>query len=219
MAGKFNDSLNKIKNYLEHLSVNEITISPLFFREYDCPAGCGGCCLKFSLIYLEGERWEKFKTLYPDKVKYFTERILENGTKVYEDLQKDNESFFCRNLDTQTGRCTVHEANPFSCEFELMKIFKKSDGKVLIINKLFGRGWNMKRIDGERGALCKMKGFSYEKFLRDLNLLKELFVISQQLNYDTILKELIEYLEEIKPLLKEGFVSGQKKIVKKPTNN
>lgn len=32
----------------------------------------------------------------------------------------------------------------------------KDSPRALFMQKLYGRGWNMMRVDGERGALCKM---------------------------------------------------------------
>ena len=73
------------------------------------------------------------------------------------------------------GRCKIHKFNPFSCEFELNKFVQKED-KTYLINKLYGRGWNMLRVDGLRGALCKMKEFNYDKFQKDIKLLEELLL-------------------------------------------
>lgn len=218
MSVRYTDSLSKLKNYLQLLTVRHITISPLFFRDYSCPSHCGGCCYNFTLVYLEGERWEKFKQLYPEHVNNFTERTTESGTKVYEDRQIENKNHHCKHLDMSNGRCNIHKSNPFSCEFELMKITNVA-GKISLINKLYGRGWQMKRIDGQVGAMCKMLPFDYEKFLRDLKLLKELHQIALQLNFnDTILPEVIEYLEQNKVNYSAGLVSNTPIVIRKKTN-
>ena len=214
MGVRYQDSLEKIKMYLELCCTEKITISPLFYRDYTCPSHCGGCCPKFSLVYFEGERWEKFKKTYPDYSATFEKRELDNGVIIFEDTQKDNENHHCKNLNMENGRCQIHEANPFSCEFELLKVRKVKDS-ISIINKLFGRGWQLKRIDGERGAMCEMKGFSYEKFLRDLCLLKELNEYAIKLNYDTILPEVIAYFEMKDDLLKNNMVSSQAETIYK----
>jgi Fe-S-cluster containining protein len=214
MGVRYQDSLEKIKNYLQLCQTNEITISPLFYRDYSCPPNCGGCCPKFSLVYFEGERWDKFKELYPEYSAKFEKRVLENGVVLYEDHQKENTNHHCVNLNMTNGRCMIHESNPFSCEFELMKV-RNVQGKISIINKLFGRGWQLKRIDGERGAMCEMKDFNYDKFLRDLKLLKELKEYAIKLNYDTILDEVISYLESIDIYLKNGMIPNIQTIIYK----
>lgn len=215
MSVRYPDSLEKIKSYLDLLVTNEITISPFFYRDYTCPSHCGGCCPKFSLVYFEGERWESFKTLYPNEAKQFKQRTINDGQLVYEDVQEGNENHHCKNLNMEDGRCKIHKSNPFSCEFELMKI-RSIKGQISVINKLFGRGWQLKKINGERGALCEMKSFNYEKFLRDVNLLKELQEIPFKLGYNnTILPELLEYFNEQDLMLKNGFPPILKTIIKK----
>lgn len=202
----YRDSTDKIKGYLEAAQSEEVILSKLFFRDYTCPANCGACCPRFSLDYFEGERWEKFKATYPDKVKYFKKREV-NGVTVWTDAQDDHKDHFCRNLDQTNGRCTIHEANPFSCEFELMKfIHQKQNDKALLINKLFGRKWAMKRIDGIRGALCEMLPFNFDKLLRDLKLLKELQSIAEAWKMKTKLPEIISLIEKNLPGLEQGIL-------------
>ena len=106
---KYNDSVGKIKGYLESASMEEVAVSKLFFREYNCPSHCGGCCPRFSLDYFEGsERWEKFKKEYPEQVHRFKKREVE-GVVLYSDLQDDHENWHCRNLDmsNEIGRAHV----------------------------------------------------------------------------------------------------------------
>lgn len=218
MSVRYQDSLNKIESYLKALCVHQVKLSPLFYRDYSCPAGCGGCCPKFSLVYFPGERWERFKKEYPDLVKRFHLRFVKVAgqlpQEIYEDTQSDNMNHHCINLDMQTGRCKIHTSNPFSCEFELMKVSTIKD-KTYLINKLFGRGWALTKIDGERGAMCKMKDFSYEKFLRDVSLLKELYEYSIKLNYDTILPEVLAYFEFNDQWFKEGLVPSHQIVINK----
>src|SRR5262249_44445323 len=71
------------------------------------------------------------------------------------DTQADRESHYYRNLNTLTGRCGIHERRPFSCDFELIRFIHMQD-KVVLTQKLFGRGWAMLRVDGRRGAKCEM---------------------------------------------------------------
>ncbi len=201
----YSDSTGKIKSYLDNASLKTLVLSKLFFRSYSCPSGCGGCCPKFSLDYFEGsERWEKFKELYPEQVSRFVRREV-NGAIIYTDFQLDNPGHHCRNLDHSNGRCKIHESNPFSCEFELNKfVYYKGRETSVLINRLFGRGWQMLRVDGERGALCEMLPFDYEKYRRDLALLKELQWISKLWGKKTKLGWVINFLEKNDELIKEN---------------
>jgi len=126
----------------------EVQVSPLLLRGYTCPPGCGACCPRFSLVYLPAE--ERPYDM-PER------RVTVNGRSVqlYSDAQDDHGSPFCRNLDMRDGRCGIHGQHPFHCDFELIRFLHSAD-KVVIVSKLFGRAWNMLRIDGERGAECEM---------------------------------------------------------------
>lgn len=193
----YNDSIHKILGYIEACQNNHLIISPGFYRDYTCPPHCGGCCPKFSLDYFEGPRWNLFKELYPEKVGDFVEREV-NGVKVFSNLQKQNKSPKCMYLYHPTGRCTVHKANPFTCEFELNKFMVRGD-KTYLINRLFGRGWNMSRTDGGRGARCEMLPFNYDKFRRDVELLNELYWIAVRMGKEVpLLADAINFLKPLK---------------------
>ena len=71
-------------------------------------------------------------------------------------FKKNNTSIKCEFVDWENGRCKIHKANPFSCEFELLRFIQHTD-KTYLMTRLFGRGWNMLRVDNNRGALCKIK--------------------------------------------------------------
>ena len=203
MAVSHTDSVGKILNYLKNAS-SQVTLSRLFFRDYSCPAKCGGCCLKFSLDYFEGERWEKFKKLYPEKVSRFEKRTVD-GVTVWTDWQKDNSSRWCRNLDMKDGRCGIHKSNPFSCEFELIKFMDKSS-KTTLIKKLFGRGWQFERVDGGKGALCEMLPFDKTKIERDVELLEELDSYGDRFKIKTKLKRVVTFLKRNLTQLKKGLI-------------
>lgn len=128
-----------------------LRVSPDIFRGYTCPAKCGGCCPKFSLDYLPFE----------EKPYDLIERYIDiNGKKykIWSDLQEENLSAKCKNLNRETGRCNIHKKHPFSCDFELIRFlqFEKSSRPNQLTTRLFGRGWKMTRISGERGALCEI---------------------------------------------------------------
>jgi hypothetical protein len=172
----------------------------------------------------DSERWNRFVKLYPNKVSFFKERVV-GGQVFMSDLQIDHNNHHCRNLDMTNGRCTIHESNPFSCEFELNKVttsgsYKRTEGfesHVMIIKKLFGRGWALTKIDGTKGALCTMTPFSYEEFLRDIELFKELQSIMH--GFGKINKKLdlfIDHLETNKENYKDNrlaFTDVDNKIV------
>lgn len=198
---KYYDSTQKIRNQLLLLT-RKVQISLKFFRSYECTEKCCACCPKFSLDYFPGERWEKFKACYPDKLKFFTERVLD-GVQIYSDFQVDNGSYFCRFLNLDTGKCTIHDFNPFSCKFEIIKVSKLKGGAILI-KKKFSRGWNLRRLDGQKGAQCKILPFNYLEFLEDLSLLRELNEIGTQFGFKTKLTPIINFLEKDKEKFKKG---------------
>lgn len=143
-------------------------VSPLIFRGFTCPSGCGGCCPRFSLDYLPFEK----------KPYLLNCRIIQiNGKEfeIYSDVQKNEKGHFCRNLEKQTGRCMIYQNRPFSCDFELIR-FVHFPQKVILTQKLFSRGWAMKRVDDNRGAACDMvlpDDYSKLEVLRKLYRLEE----------------------------------------------
>ncbi len=147
---RYYDSAQKIRTQLLLLT-GKVQLSPKFFRSYVCTEKCCACCPKFSLDYFEGERWDGFKKNYSKKINHFKKRLLD-GVTIYSDFQKDNKFYFCRSLNLTTGKCTVHNYNPFSCNFEIIKISKLKDGAILI-KKEFSRGWNLKRLNGRISLL------------------------------------------------------------------
>jgi hypothetical protein len=127
-----------------------LQISPLLLRGFTCPPNCGGCCPRFSLDYLPCE----------DLPKGVKPRIISlNGkrVKIFSDTQQEHKSAFCKYLSHE-GRCYIYKQRPFSCDFELIRFLRYSfpDHPNILTQKLFGRGWNMTKITGEKGALCEM---------------------------------------------------------------
>lgn len=183
------DSIEKIKTYIQAVQKDELILSVNFFRDYSCPSGCGGCCPKFTLDYFKGKRWDLFKKTYPKQVHKFEKRKV-NKSIVYSNFQRNNESKKCEYLNLKNGRCKIHKSNPFSCEFELNKFLVRGE-KAYLMNKLFGRGWAMMRVDGKRGALCEMKPFNFEKYQTDIKLLVELRNIAVSFGEKVPLLELV----------------------------
>lgn len=128
--------------------VKTLRVSPLLLRGFTCPAGCGGCCPTFSLDYLPAEQHPY--TLNPRYVTLNNRKIL-----VYSDKQDRRHEHHCANLKHEDGRCAIHGKQPFSCDFELIRFMHSQDHqRAGAATRLFGRGWQMLRVDEKRGALC-----------------------------------------------------------------
>ena len=193
------DHLSKIKSYLELAAKPVVVLSTSFFRQYHCvDSGCGACCHKIVLEFVEGSsRWDHFKELHPQFVDRFKRVEISDRIIVYVDNQKEHKDKFCRYLDLENGRCTIHTTIPFPCQFVLSKfIDNQSRNRSILTTTYYGRGWSFLRVDRQsKGAMCKVEGFSYEKLLIDIQLLKELRYYSILLEIETKLPSIISYLE------------------------
>jgi|TARA_R100001530_G_scaffold8959_1_gene9179 Fe-S-cluster containining protein len=200
------DSTQKLDGLLRKSQGNEngFQLSAKFFRDYTCPPMCGGCCRVFTLDFYEGERWDKFKKLYPGHVSKFEERIYK-GVKVFTDAQRDNKTNWCRHRNDENGRCMIHSMNPLSCEFELIKI-TETKNRQFLTKKLFGRGWGFTRVDRKKGALCEMTPFDTKKISRDIELLQEMVELAQRLKVETRLVNVVRFLERHLDKLKNGMI-------------
>lgn len=149
-----------------------LRVSPLIFRGYTCPAGCAGCCPRFSLDYLPTERRPQFD------LGHITREVEFNGrtVKIVSDMQQDHDAPKCRHVNYADGRCGIHGLQPFSCDFEVLRFLEMADPDRPnnLTSKLFGRGWAMMRVDGERGALCEMTPADEESLRDNLRKLKRL---------------------------------------------
>lgn len=133
----------------QHFTPMPVVVSPLLFRGFTCPESCGGCCGKFTLDWLPHE--------YPS-AKSILRTINVNGAdfRVFTDSQRDNSCRQCRHLHRQSGRCKIYAHRPFTCDFELIRVLHYPE-KVVLTQKLYGRGWAMTRVTGEHGAACQMQ--------------------------------------------------------------
>lgn len=131
-----------------HFEPKTLRVSPGIFRGYTCPSGCGGCCMRFSLVYLPSETRPESPFIKPREVEFNARSVM-----VFEDRQDDHRSHSCRHLDSGSGRCGIHGVHPFTCDFELIRTTMQSE-RNLLDTRLYGRGWAFLRVDGERGALC-----------------------------------------------------------------
>lgn len=163
-------------------------ISPLLFRGYTCPAACGGCCPRFELVYLPSE-------VHPYELEPFTVRINGVPRILFRDPQRDHSDHHCRNLEKETGRCGIWTKRPFSCDFELIRAIM-SEKRARLMTRLFGRGWQFLRVDGQRGALCEITAVddaSIADAIRKLTRLKEW---ADYLGVETHLQTILEWCHD-----------------------
>lgn len=208
--GGFQDKelLSKVRSYIDTAAAEEVILSTGFFRGFGCPSGCGACCSNVSLDFIkDSDRWEVFKTLYSDKVEKFKEHTTPEGVEVMSYSNTDHKGKKCSFLNMDNGRCTVHEAAPLPCRIAPVKFIDKrvSSGKTFLNASAYGRAWAFTQIDGvTKGAMCEILGFDYNKFLNDLEMLKELREYAIKLGIKTKLKYIIDFLELHKDSFKEG---------------
>lgn len=166
-----------------------VTISPMIYRDFICHSKCGACCSRFSLDYLPSEK--KPYDLEKRQVEFDGRKVT-----IYSDYQIDHESHFCRNLNQQDGLCMIHGAHPFSCDFEIMRFFHFKDRPDAIRTSLYGRGWQMLRIDGQRGAQCEMLEQSETGKLEAVRKLKRLLEWTTHFKLKTKVKKIIKVVEK-----------------------
>lgn len=201
------DTVEKIVKYLAAVAKTDITykettyrrrdkisVTMDIFRGYTCPSHCGGCCHRFSLDYL------------PNEAKKLSHPVRERGviinnreSVIYSDMQLTGTDE-CHYLNTTDGRCGIHQQRPFSCDFELIRVIlqekKTNDIEVITSSRInvqkFTRGWRMRRIDGERGALCEMLPATKEIIddtVRKLKLLRDWAIhFKVETHMDTIIE-------------------------------
>jgi len=194
--------LSKTKDYLRLAATDKVIISPMFFRDYSCFENCGSCCnhSNISLEYiLDSDRWRLFQTNHPEEAKLFYEVKDEESSTVVMRYRQEHAPIKTRcHFLNDNGRCSVHDSYPFPCNFAFSKFkdLTTSRNQARLTTEQYGRAWNFTRLDGTKGAMCGMLGFNYEKFLKDLQNLKELREYAIKLGIKTKLKYIIEYLDD-----------------------
>jgi hypothetical protein len=168
-----------------------LKVSPLLLRGYTCPEGCGGCCPRFSLDYLPDEP-------HPEGVNPRVIPFDDREVIVYSDRQRDHTNHHCRNLNKENGRCGIYERRPFSCDFELIRTltFESADTPNTLTQKLFGRGWALKRVDEVRGAMCEMTPVTEASRAEVVRKLKRLLAWTQHFGIETWTDEIIKRIVE-----------------------
>lgn len=171
----------------------DIKVSSNLLKGFSCLENCGACCRDFTLDFIANE---------PHPYELQNREVLFNGRplKIYSDLNDENKTdkhgkIRCKHLNIENGRCGIHMKHPLSCDFELLRFLTFKDPMPnRLSHQLFGRGWNMQRIDGERGALCSMKERTEEDRLDTLRKLNRLKQWTDYFSLDTVLPSIIEWV-------------------------
>lgn len=197
----YNDTFSKLVHYFSCVTSDPfeyngqiiepkyLHVSPGIIRGYKCPSHCGGCCQKFTLDYLPKE----------DKPQLVEERYIEfNGKSflIFTDKQEDNKTNRCRYLIKEDGRCGNYMTRPFSCDFELIRFIGRRDINH-VTTRLFGRGWNMVRVDGQKGAKCEITPADQESRLDTIRKLRRLQDWEKYFGLNTKTERIIEWAKEV----------------------
>lgn len=146
----------KLGRVEKRIHTRTLNVSPLLFRGLDCPPMCGECCGRHTLDWLPLEQYpapvEGGRNAEPRFVEF-------NGNqRTMMTIFPDEGPGRFLHLNPENGRCNIHSVNPFSCSFEIMR-FLVSDEKANLLVRTYGRGWNMPRVDGGRGAFYGITAF------------------------------------------------------------
>ena len=178
----------------------QLKINQLALRSYDCPEECGACCMRCSLVWFTP----------PENLPHIEKTRIQIGhafRDVWIDYQMDHNSHFCRYLDPVSGRCTIYEERPFACQLELFKFMHYvSRGTAYARVTLPGRGWNLTKVDGERGALCTINKHDPAQTKDIIQLLHQLAKFMQMFG-------IANDIEQMTNFLKKGEVQEQKELI------
>ncbi len=168
----------------ELVTPSDLKVSPLIFRNYNCPPNCGGCCTHgHTLDFLPTEPQPKGLIKHPLLVNG-KEYIIHTNFQQEETEKADSEGIynndkFCEMLNIEDGRCTIHvSGKPMMCDMPPIKFIHYKDPKRpnLLLRKNWGRGWRYQRVDGGVGSICgtesNITADSIPELIRTLNRLK-----------------------------------------------
>lgn len=143
----------------------KLVVSDKVFRGYDCPQGCGACCMRCSLVWDSNNK-------HATSTEEFT--INDVTQTFYADNQKQGDKY-CKYLNRLDGRCGVYHERPLPCRFELFKfIHTKIAARAMV--RLPGRAWTLTRIDGTKGAACTITPYDEaltKTHIRDLKIIQQ----------------------------------------------
>lgn len=150
----------------EWVESRPVLVSPKILRQDKCVSGCGACCRAYTQDWLPEEK-------YPDDA--FVRTISMNDKK-YEIVSSIpfKGAFWCKYLDGVTGKCNIYPIRPLTCEFELLRASVAEAGQNYLTTRLYGRGWALTRIDGAKGALCKIQSATSESVQNTIHRLLRL---------------------------------------------
>jgi len=199
------DTLDYLRSFIESANVKSAVISPNFFQSFTgCLDGaCGGCCKKVSLLYDQSSnRWKSLMENHPLIADDFQLRIINNHSFM-ENKQKDNKTDRCKYLD-ERGLCFIHTCKPLACTLPMMKFINKKTGPVFL-SSIYSRRHAFRRMDGQRGALCKIIPYLKEDTQQKLANLRELIEFLQAAG---------ENVESIKKLVNLVFEAWEDKEIR-----
>ena len=186
--------------------------------------------MRHSLDYLGDEkvapigaaRLDRFRENYPEAAARLRRRKIGDAT-VWSDAQTDHETNThgwtrCRHLDLESGLCGVHSASPFTCCFELLKVRVRKGSSTTLTAQLFGRGWSYKRVDGGKGALCEMLPFTPDRYLDNIQLMKEMQEWAVALGEPVgAIPDAIAWLEANTSKVLNGALPAKKIVLREPS--
>lgn len=167
-----------------------LKVSPLVVRGLSCPSGCGGCCMRTSLDFLETESHPY--PLTPRYIPFDGRQVL-----VYSDTQTDNHTKWCKHRGPIDGRCGIHTKHAFSCDFETIKFFiaKRDEDANRLTNMPFPRKWSYTRVDGGKGGLCSALPATKETVADAVRRVRRLKTWADYFGVEHVLDEIIPWLE------------------------
>ena len=135
-----------------------LQLSATLLRGFSCNHhGCGACCYPVSLEYLPGE--SRPEGVFGRERQINIAFQVPGGTVVHSVKiirLKQRGASRCCYLST-TGKCTIHGAHPFMCNFAPLAVrqYKDPTRPNLFLNTAFSRSWNMTKVNGVKGAACE----------------------------------------------------------------
>jgi hypothetical protein len=172
-----------------------LKVTPLLGREFRCVLGCAGCCPRFSLDYLPDEAKPDIPLTRRDIV------VSDITYPIFSYLQNAMvDNWHCDLVDRTTGACTIHGRQPFSSDFETVRFFQFMDHAVVshavVRTAPFGRAWNLKRIDGNRGALCEFGAATEQSRMEAARRLKRLAQWCEYFQIEHRIPQMLDYLDQ-----------------------
>ncbi len=149
--------------------VESLLVSRSIFDQSYCPPMCAGCCLPFTLDWIDDDPPPAAMKAERREVDFYTVEPNTTRPTVLTVKQDPDTQTKCINV-TKDGFCAIHPmapenagittTNPLSCDIPLLTFVVRMNAKptsASIVHKPFGRGWAMTRLSGEKGADCQFQ--------------------------------------------------------------